>query len=40
MLNNNIWNHLTVYKQMVGWLAGFYDVSTFEGYLTPNPVYM
>ena len=22
---------------MVGWLVGFYGVSTFEGYLTPNP---
>ena len=21
----------------VGWLVGFYGISTFEGYLTPNP---
>ena len=21
----------------VGWLFGFYGISTFEGYLTPNP---
>ena len=24
----------------VGWLVGFYGVSTFVGYLTPNSVYM
>ena len=24
----------------VGWLFGFYGVSTFVGYLTPNSVYM
>ena len=23
----------------VGWLVGFYGVSTFVGYLTPNSVY-
>ena len=25
---------------LVGWLVGFYGVSTFVGYLTPNSVYM
>ena len=24
---------------MVGWLLGFYGISTFVGYLTPNPFY-
>ena len=24
--------------QMIGWLFGFYGISTFVGYLTPNPV--
>ena len=24
---------------MVGWLFGFYGISTFVGYLTPNPFY-
>ena len=23
-----------------GWLVGFYDISTFVGYLTPNPIFM
>ena len=33
--------HLCVYikKVVVGWLFGFYDVSTFVGNLTPNPFY-
>ena len=22
---------------LVGWLVGFYGISTFAGYLTPNP---
>ena len=25
---------------LVGWLFGFYGISTFVGYLTPNSVYM
>ena len=25
---------------LVGWLNGFYGISTFVGYLTPNSVYM
>ena len=25
---------------MVGWLVGFYGISTFAGYLTPNPFFM
>ena len=24
---------------LVDWLVGFYDISTFVGYLTPIPVY-
>ena len=24
-------------KTQVGWLFGFYGISTFVGYLTPNP---
>ena len=24
-------------KKMVGWFVGFYGISTFVGYLTPNP---
>ena len=24
---------------MVGWLVGFYGISTFVGYLAPNPFY-
>ena len=24
---------------MVGWLVGFYGISTIVGYLTPNPFY-
>ena len=24
-------------KVRVGWLVGFYGISTFVGYLTPNP---
>ena len=24
---------------LVGWLVGFYGISTFVGYLTPNPFY-
>ena len=28
-------------RVMVGWLVGFfYDISTFVGYLMPNPVYV
>ena len=23
--------------RLVGWLSGFYGISTFVGYLTPNP---
>ena len=25
---------------LVGWLVGFYGISTLIGYLMPNPVYM
>ena len=40
-----MYNHLTVSKQMidvklnwlVSWLIGFYGISTFVGYLMPNP---
>ena len=31
-INNSDW--------LVSWLVGFYGVSTFVGYLTPNSVYM
>ena len=24
-------------RALVGWLVGFYGISTFEGFLTPNP---
>ena len=24
-------------KRKIGWLFGFYGISTFVGYLTPNP---
>ena len=26
--------------RLVIWLVGFYDISTFLGYLIPNPVYL
>ena len=34
-----IWSHLLVWKisWLVGWLVDFYGISTFVGYLTPNP---
>ena len=25
---------------IVGWLGGFYGISTFVGYLTPNPFFV
>ena len=28
----------TPYKMFVGWLFGFYGISTFIGYLMPNPL--
>ena len=30
---------LMLVKIKVGWLVGFYTISTFVGYLTPNPFY-
>ena len=33
VLLENFPSHVDV----VGWLVGFYDISTFAGYLTPNP---
>ena len=27
------------FKQLVGWLVGFYGISTLAGYLMPNLVY-
>ncbi len=27
-------------KRLVGWFIGFYGISTFVGYLTPNPFYV
>ena len=26
-----------ILREMIGWLFGFYGISTFGGYLTPNP---
>ena len=28
---------LIIISTKVGWLGGFYGISTFVGYLTPNP---
>ena len=28
------------FKEQVGWLVGFYNISTLEVYLMPNPVYI
>ena len=28
-----------IYIFRVGWLFGFYDISSFVGYLMPNPFY-
>ena len=30
-------NHLFANSYKYSWLAGFYGISTFDGYLTPNP---
>ena len=30
MLNSNTWNHLTVRKQMIVGLSGFYGISAFK----------
>ena len=30
-------NLLIQMESMIDWLFGFYGISTFEGYLTPNP---
>ena len=30
--------HKYIYIYIVGWLFGFYGISTFRGYLTPNPL--
>ena len=44
LLDSNAWKHLTMCKKMsscwlVGWLVGFYGISTIVGYLMPNPLY-
>ena len=28
---------MDIISGLVGWLVGFYGISTFVGYLTPNP---
>ena len=33
-------NDKEVKFQLVGWLFGFYGISTFVGYLMPNPIFM
>ena len=30
-------NNSMIKEKLVGWLIGFYGISTFVGYLTPNP---
>ena len=30
-------NHVQLDTWLVGWLVGFYGISTFVGYLMPNP---
>ena len=32
-------SHGVIFLQLVGWLVGFYGLSTLIGYLIPNPVY-
>ena len=27
-----------LYAKLIGWFVGFYGISTFVGYLTPNPI--
>ena len=41
-IRENIWkkNGSWQVSMLVGWLFGFYGVSTFVGYLTPNYVHM
>ena len=36
MKSENISNSLTVKRDYLVWLVGFYGVSTLVGYLTPN----
>ena len=44
-----IWGNVTyfywfrktfIFYWLFGWLVGFYGISTFVGYLTPNPIFM
>ena len=37
LMPNPVYKYLFAYNQMVGWLFGFYGISTFVGYLIPNP---
>ena len=38
--NNIVKSRNPIILFLVGWLFGFYGVSTFVGYLTPNSVYI